>query len=160
MSRLKSSSGWILVFLLSIIPFILWIFAPKINAPFGSLQNSLVSFGEIFALIGLTMFSINLILATRLRFLEDLFDGLNKVYENHNIIGQIAFILLLFHPLLLLPRYASNIKETFSFLFFSDLWSHNFGIIALWLMIILIILTLYLKPKYNFWKITHKFFGV
>ncbi|HED05696.1 MAG TPA: hypothetical protein ENI61_03320 [Ignavibacteria bacterium] len=160
MNKYKVNSGWLTVILLSVIPFILWIFAPKADVPFANFQNSLISFGEIFGLVGLVMFSITLILASRLKFLEPLFGGLNRIYEKHNILGQISFILLLFHPLLLLPRYASNIKETSSFLFFSGLWARNFGIIALWMMIILIILTLYLRPKYNLWKNIHKFFGV
>jgi predicted ferric reductase len=160
MQKLKLNKGWIIVFLLLTIPILLWIITPKIDFPFSSLQNSLASLGEIFGLLGIVMFSINFILATRLHFIEKLFNGLNNVYKKHAFLGQLAFILLLFHPLLLLTRYASNFKEAFSFLFLSDLWARNFGIFALWMMIFLIILTLYLKPKYNIWKITHKFFGL
>jgi len=89
-----------------------------------------------------------------------LFNGLNNVYKKHNILGQYAFIMLLFHPLLLLPRYAASNKEAAAFLFFSSDFARNFGIFSLALMILLIVLTLYLKPKYNLWKITHKFFGL
>jgi len=160
MRKLKLNAGWITVILLSIIPIIFWSLTPKIDSLFVNVQNTIISLGEIFGLVGIVIFSLNFILATRLSFIEKLFDGLNNVYKKHNLLGQLAFILLLFHPLFLLPRYASNLKEGASFLFLSNLWPRNFGIIALWTIIFLIVLTLYIRPKYNIWKITHKFFGV
>jgi len=160
MRKIKLNAGWIIVILLSIIPIIFWFLTPKIDSPFSSIQNIIISLGEISGLVGIVMFSLNFILATRLSFIEKLFDGLNNVYKKHDFLGQLAFILLLFHPMFLIPRYASNLKEGASFLFFSNLWARNFGIIALSIMVLLIVLTLYLRPKYNLWKITHKFFGV
>jgi len=105
------------------------------------------------------MFSLNFILATRLHFIEKLFNGLNNIYQKHSLLGQIGFILILFHPLFLIPKYASTFKGALSFLWISNSLARNLGILALMIMIILIILTLYLRPKYNIWKITHKFFG-
>ncbi len=159
MQKLKLDKGQFIIFLLSLLPIIFWIFTPKLDLFFSNLQTGLVGFGEIFGLVGMVLFSLNIILATRLPIIEKLFGGLSNIYKKHDFLGQLAFVLLLFHPLLLLPRYASNIKGVFSFLFFSDLWARNFGIFALWIMLLLIVLTLYLRPKYNIWKITHKFFG-
>ncbi|MEK7072713.1 MAG: FAD-binding oxidoreductase, partial [Patescibacteria group bacterium] len=39
-------------------------------------------------------------------------------------------------------------------------WPKNLGLLSLSLMILLVVLTLYLRPKYNIWKITHKFLGL
>jgi predicted ferric reductase len=160
MQKSKLNIGWIIVILLSVMPVVFWFFTPSVNSSFNTTQNIIISLGEMFGMVGIVMFSFNFILAARLPFVEKLFGGLNRVYKKHNFLGQLALILLLFHPLFLLPKYSSSFLEAVNFLFLSDLWARNFGIIALWLMIFLIILTLYLRPKYNIWKITHKFFGL
>ena len=160
MRKLKLNVGWIIVISISVIPIILWFLTPRPNFVFGSFQNIITSSGEIFGLVGLVMFSLNFVLAARLFFIEQLFNGLNNVYQKHDLLGQTAFILLLFHPLLLIPRYSTNLKEAASFLFFSSSWARNLGIIALRIMLNLIILAIYLRPKFNLWKITHKFFGL
>jgi len=160
MRKLKQNIGWNLVSLLAVLPIIIWIFTPKINPPFTGISNISASLGELFALVGIVMFSLNLILSTRLHFIEDLFNGLNNVYKKHNLLGQLAFILLLFHPLFLLPRYSSSLKESATFLFISGSWARNLGIFSLGTMLVLIVFTLFLRPKYNLWKITHKFFGL
>ena len=160
MRKLKQNIGWNLVSLLAVLPIIIWLFTPKINPPFSSISNISASLGALFALVGIVMFSLNFILSTRLHFIENLFNGLNNVYKKHNLLGQLAFILLLFHPLFLLPRYSSSLKEAATFLFISGSWARNLGIFSLGKMLVLIVLTLFLMPKYNFWKITHKFFGL
>ena len=159
MRNSKVNLGWLLVFLLSIIPVVIWFKIPKIDPPFGDSQATLASLGELFGLVGIILFSINLLLATRLPFIEVLFNGLNDAYNKHSFIGQLALMLLLFHPLLLLSRYADSWREASNFLFIGDSPARNFGIMALWLMVGLIILALYLRPKYDLWKITHKLFG-
>ncbi len=158
--KLKKNQGWILVILLSIIPFLLWLTTSKLDPPLENIKTLSASLGEILGLTGIVLLSLNFILASRLPFIEKLFYGLNNVYKQHNTIGQLAFIFLLFHPLLLIARYATNSTEAAKFLLPSQIWSRDYGNIALGVMIILIILTLYLQPKYNIWKITHKFFGL
>ena len=160
MYKLKQNMGWNLVILFSILPVIIWIFTPKIGPIFSDVSTLSASIGELFGLVGIVMFSLNFILATRLHFIEKLFNGLNNVYQKHNLLGQTAFILLLFHPLLLAPRYSSTLKEAASFLWISDSLGRNLGIFALITMLLLTTLTLYLRPKYNIWKTTHKFFGL
>ncbi|MFA6534487.1 MAG: ferredoxin reductase family protein, partial [Patescibacteria group bacterium] len=94
-------------------------------------------------------------------FLEKYFHGLDKIYENHSRLGQIALILLLAHPLFLLPKYTSGDWQYAAvWLLPSANWAQNWGWFSLALMIGLLILTLYLRPKYNLWKLTHKFLGL
>ncbi len=155
---MKFKKGDIYIILISIIAFVLWLF-PK---DFIDLQlaSVLIYLGELCGILGLLLFSINFILTTRFKFLENWFNGLNNVYKRHNILGQISFIFLLLHPLFLLPKYTFSFSDVFKFLFLSSDWNKNFGILSLWLMILLIILTLYLRPKYNVWFFIHKFFGL
>ncbi len=160
MKNKEKKNGVYLIILFLIFPIIfLYFIQYKYIIPF-SFENIIVTLGELFGLIGIVMFSINLILSARFSFINKLFHGLSDIYKKHNILGQIAFILLLFHPILLLPRYTPSLLDAFSFLFIGDSLAINLGIVSIWLMIILIILTLFLKPKYNIWKITHKFFGL
>jgi len=58
-----------------------------------------------------------------------------------------------------LPKYSYDLPSAAKFLLLSSDWAINFGILALWSFILLIILTLYMRPKYNIWKWTHKLMG-
>lgn len=152
--------GWSLVILLSLFPIVLWFLAPSYTARFSDISTSMSNLGQIFGLVGATSFAINLILSTRLPFVEKLFFGLNIVYKRHSYLGQIAFLLLILHPLLLIPKYANDsFYQAALFLLPSGNLAINFGWFALVGMIVLIVLTIFIPIKYNFWKVTHKFFG-
>lgn len=156
-----SHLGWPLVFALSFFPVLLWGLAPSLVLRFDSGLHFFTSLGQIFALSGTSMFALNFILGARLKFLEKYFDGQNRVYERHNQLGQIALIFLLFHPLFLLPKYAGgSFGGAALFLLPNSNLPQTLGWVALVMMILLIVLTLYLRPKYNMWKWTHKFFGL
>ena len=159
MKEIRKNLGNILIIVFLLFPIIIWSITPRIDPIFTDFRTVLISFGELSGIIGIIMFSINLILTTRLHFIEILFDGLNNIYSKHNLLGQISFVLLLFHPLLLLPRYSSSLKEASTFFLIWDSLALDLGIFSLAIMFFLIILTLFLRPKYNLWKITHKFFG-
>ncbi|MBU2566597.1 ferric reductase-like transmembrane domain-containing protein [Patescibacteria group bacterium] len=159
MKKAKYFDAWVIALVVSFLPVIIWIFAPSFTPRLGDLNIVLKSVGQIVALIGVAMFAVNLILSARLKIFDDYFGGLNKLYEKHNLLGQIALILLLAHPLLLIPTYASSYAGAASFLLPSDDWEKTLGILALATMIGLIVITLYLRPKYNIWKWTHKFLG-
>jgi len=157
----KSNFGWVLVLALSLFPVILWLLSSPFSSRFNGFAGSAASFGQVFGLVGAAMFAVNLILSTRLRFVEKIFFGLNRVYYRHSQLGQVAFMLLLFHPLFLLPKYAGgSFFQAALFLLPGSNWPINFGWLALAGMILLIVATLYLPLRYNFWKVTHKFLGL
>jgi predicted ferric reductase len=124
---------------------------------FFDLTATATSLGQIFGLLGLALFSVNLILASRLKILDNFFYGLNVVYDYHRQIGALAFSLLLFHPLLLAVSYLqlSLLSAAQFFIPGYDL-TITYGIISLSLMIILLGLTFYGALKYQNWKFTHK----
>jgi len=105
MPKIKNNLGWVIFIVLSLVPVVFWYFLKPINARFVSLTTSLTSLGQITGLVGMAMFSLTLVLSARLKFLENYFGGLNKVYIAHHIFGSIAFILLLFHPLILAGKF-------------------------------------------------------
>lgn len=153
--------GWFIVLVLCLTPVVLWIQSPAFAPRFGSFSDGMADLGRIFGLVGVAMFSINLILSAHLHFVEKLFNGLNKVYIKHAFFGKTAVILVLLHPLFLLARYSGGtFSGAINFLSFGPFWPKTWGQISLIIFIALIVLTLYLRPKYNIWKWTHKFMGL
>jgi len=161
MIRIKNNLGWLIIIFLSLLPIIFWYFSkPIISARFVNSTVALTSLGQITGLVGMAMFSLTLILSSRLKFLENYFGGLNKIYITHHLFGSTAFILLLFHPLILAGKFAQvSIRSAALFLLPSSDWPINFGIIALLLMMILLVLTFFIKLPYQIWKFSHKFLG-
>lgn len=154
----KIYQAFILLFFITSIPIWLWLRVQTITA--GNVGSLVAGIGELAGIVGTVLFSLTLALSARPTFLEKIFGGLNKLYDYHSKIGQIAFVLLLIHPLLLLSRYATNIQSAAEFFSLSGNWQQNFGIISLYLSIVVIVMTLYLRPKYHIWKFIHKFLGL
>lgn len=161
MFRIKNNFGWWIFIVLSLLPVALWYFLKPISTRFINLTTTLNSFGQITGLTGMAMFALTLVLSARLKFLENYFGGLNRVYIAHHIFGSIAFILLLFHPLILAGKFAQvSIRSAALFLLPGTDWPINFGIIALFLMMLFLILTFFVKLPYQVWKFSHQFLGI
>ncbi|MFZ1801904.1 MAG: ferric reductase-like transmembrane domain-containing protein [Candidatus Saccharimonas aalborgensis] len=172
--------GWGITILLCIIPVVLWHNAHPlsyIKRP----EQVMLALGQVTGLIGTVMYALNLLYATRLRFLEYLFGGLNRVYIAHHLLGGLALIMLSFHPLMLALRFVStDIKQAALLLvpngifplqaLFDDghifhqsvlqQWAIFFGIIAFWGMVALLLITFFIKLPYRLWLFTHRFLGV
>jgi len=155
---MRKKLGVITIIILSIIPLVSWSLMEPLKYRFFNLVGTMTSLGQMAGILGLTLFSINLILSARIKVLEKFFQGLSNVYSYHKVIGQVSFGLLLLHPLFLLVSYLSvSFKVALKFLTpFNDI-SVTYGSISLSLMIVLMALTLYVKLKYHIWKMSHKF---
>lgn len=127
---------------------------------FVSFQNPWLFTSQLFSLIGTVLLCFTFVLGSRARFLEGIFGGLDKVIKIHHMLGGISFVLLLHHPLFLavsaLPSYSLAAK----YLFFSNTASYNYGVIALYGMILLLLLTLVVSLPYDIWIRTHDMFGI
>jgi len=153
---MKKNSGVISIIILTLIPLILWY--PEVTKPL-TLRN----LSQALALSGTVLFSLNFVLSGRLKSLESYFGGLNKIYLVHHLIGQIALIFLLFHPVFLGFYYLGVSAQAAFSILFPTLWGGYatwFGIAAILSLTILLFLTLYVKLPYHIWKATHKFIGV
>lgn len=100
------------------------------------------------------------ILATRFRPVEHLFGGLDQVYKAHRVIGETAFFLIFLHPIFLAVARADSLSGFARYLWFSDDWARNTGILALAAFAVLVALSIYWKIPYNKWKRTHDLFGL
>jgi len=157
---LENSGLWILG-IFSATPLLLWIFTAPLIPQISNLNVLIISMGNVAGLCGFAMFSLVIILSSRLKIFDKLFRGINESYTVHHTLGGLAFCLLLFHPLLLAFGYFStSFKGMAQFLLPGAYWSQNFGIIGLSLMIAALVITFYAKLKYQIWKFTHKFMGV
>src|SRR5437763_1467495 len=103
--RIFRHTGWWFLGALCLVPVVMWAVMLPLSDRFGSPVTTVQSIGQVAALVGLSMFSFNLLLSTRIKFFEDLFGGLNKVFIAHHIIGGLALIALLIHPLMMAFRY-------------------------------------------------------
>ncbi len=173
---LEKYGGWIIIWIASFLPVVWWLGINGFSA-FGSGYGVFSSLGKLFGLIGFVLYAINLLLAVRHRWLESFFQGLNRVYIAHHITGGLALALVVFHPFFLALRAIDfKIIETFgdsarflwirtidtsgTYLEVQDAVSINAGIIAFWGMVVLLILTFFIKLPYRFWLFTHRFLGV
>lgn len=155
-----SGIGWLLTIISCIVPALFLAF----DAP-GKFANStqiLVILSMISATIGLNLYVLNVLLATRLKFIEDWFGGLNKVYIAHAIIGSASLSFIMLHPVLLAISYLPLGIHAAAGLFVPSLTYiyTAFGIFALGLMLVLLFLTLYVHLPYRVWLASHKYLGI
>jgi len=157
-----SKTGWLLLTGLIIVPFALWATFQPLGERFGTTYLTLTSIGRLVGIASMVCFSLNIILTARLKFIETLFGGLNKVYIAHHIIGGLALVVILTHPLVLALRTmtVSPHDAALQLLPFTTDTMMTVGILSLWLFITLMILTLYVKLPYKTWLLTHKFMGL
>ena len=157
----KRNSGWYIFPFLSVSPLVPWAMSIPLHYRFADLYSVFTSLGDIMGLVGITMFSLTLVLSARLSLFEDFFGGMNKVYIAHHLFGGLALVFLLFHPLFL-----AFSKATISWRAASEFltpniadWSIMFGMSGLLFLMALLILTFFVKIPYHIWKWTHKFLG-
>jgi predicted ferric reductase len=154
--KIKSIVGWVILLGISFIPAVLLLALGP--GDYSSITHTL---GQIAGLIGMTMFALTFVLSCRFHIVDSMFDGLDKTYAVHSVIGATSLILILAHPILLVMNFIpDNINLAAKYLLPNKYWSVNYGIIALLGMVLLLVVTMYGKLKYNHWKISHKFFGL
>lgn len=150
------------VYLLSLLTIIFWAYAKwPLELTLGDSYSIYLYLGQISGLVGMTLFSINLILAARIKFLENLFKGLNEEYKKHHQIGGISFILMMVHPVFLLfSRMTVSLEYARGLILPGNDFNIDLGIISLLFSMSLLIITFYTKLPYQIWRLTHKFMGL
>lgn len=155
---IKNKATPILLVVLVLAPIFRWFYLEPMALRFADFTQTMTSFGQIFGLLGMILFSINLIISNRSKFFDRIFVGLHRFYFIHKWLGTLAFSFLLFHPLFLAIKFLSiSTKDAAMFLIPGANLPVTFGIIALLGMIIVLGITFYLKVKYHVWRFSHKF---
>lgn len=158
---LKNNLGWILVWVLASLPILIWLLMKPLSLRFENSSLIFRSLGQLAGLLGMALLSLNFILAARFKFLDRWFNGLNRVYQKHHLVGGLAFGLLLFHPTFLILQFLLvSLSAAFNFTFLFGSWPLFFGKLALLIFAGLLVITFYLNFKYNVWKNTHQYLGL
>lgn len=108
---------------------------------------------------GLFTLSWTYILAIRHPWIERLFGGLDKQYTLHHALGAISFLLLFHHPIFLIIRQLPS-NMLWTYLVPAGIFSYTLGMIALYTLLLLIVLTLFVDMPYKVWKQTHEWMGI
>ncbi len=158
MTKYIGRTGPVILSILAIIPLFWW----WSHANFSTFSRASLALGQATALIGYCLYCLNFVISARLKVIEPVFAGLPRAYIWHHLTGATAFVLILYHPLLITLSYASISLPAAVNLLWPDVQNLPvyLGIIALLLMILLLVLTLFVKLEYDFWKKTHQYLGL
>ncbi|MDH2429672.1 ferredoxin reductase family protein [Sphaerisporangium sp. TRM90804] len=131
----------------------LWLVLPPAAAGPHAVRQVL---GEFVASTAVLLFSVTLVLATRARFLEPYFGGLDRMYRAHRRTGQAGFLLLTAHVALIPWTLGSPGGTPSGFIAFA-------GIAILVLLTVgprLALVRRVVTLNYRGWRHTHKFIGL
>lgn len=154
---MKIKIGLFLTWLFLAITVILFVAAKFTGSGF---VTSWLLVSQLFSLVGVTLLCLSFVLSSRWRFVETWFGGLDKVYRLHHLLGGLAFVLLLHHPIFLILEVLPDLNFAWKYLWLSSLLPYNWGILSLYSMTLMLILTLLINLPYSLWKKTHEFMGL
>lgn len=127
---------------------------------YGIPRISYLDAAKLTALLGAVLISWEFILSTRSVVIEELFGGLDNVYKVHHWVGKYGFILVLLHPIMLaIKSFLASSNISIYFLPTGPV-PYAMGVWAIYLFIILLIVTIFLKIEYHLWKFTHNLMGI
>jgi predicted ferric reductase len=153
--------GPLLLVSLCATPLVLWSLAEPLDARFQGRYQTLASIAVLLALAGTVAFALNLVLGARLRPVEALFGGLERMYRAHRLNGQIAFLLLLGHVAFILASRATISTSTaLDLLRPSAGWTVFAGVLAFAGMVVAIVLTLFVRMGHELFVYVQRSFGI
>jgi predicted ferric reductase len=159
--RLVGLRGPLLLLSLCATPLVLWAFAEPLDVRFQGRYQTLTSIAVLLALAGTVAFALNLVIGARLRPVEALFGGLERMYKAHRLNGQIAFLLLLGHVVFILAGRASISTSTaLDLLRPSAGWTVFAGVVAFSGMVVAIVLTLFVRMGHELFVYVQRSFGI
>jgi len=149
------SIGTLVIFFLLLSPIIIWLsYTPT------SIKNPIIALAKVNAFLAISTLSINFFLSTRLTFFEKMFNGLDRMYRVHKVIGRISFIFILLHPIFLIISRYPNFSIIQTYILPLGSTEVAAGVLAVYLFLILLSLTVAIKVPYHWWHNSHKFFGI
>ena len=159
--RLVAFRGPLLLVSLCATPLVLWAFTQQLDIRFQGRYLTLTSIAVLLALAGTSAFALNLVLGARLRPVEALFGGLERMYKAHRLNGQVAFLLLLGHVVLILASRATISTATaLDLLRPSAGWTVFAGVLAFAGMVVVIVLTLFVRLGHELFVYVQRSFGI
>ena len=153
--------GPLLLISLCATPLVIWAFTQPLDIRFQGRYLTLTSLAVLLALAGTSAFALNLVLGARLRPIEALFGGLERMYKAHRLNGEIAFLLLLGHVVLILASRATISTSTaLDLLRPSAGWTVFAGVLTFAGMVVAIVLTLFVRLGHELFVYVQRSFGL
>ena len=147
--------GALIFWFLAISPIIIWLsHDPE------SVRDPWVAGAKTCAFLAISTLSINYILAVRWSVLENLFGGLDRMYRVHKAMGRSSLIFMILHPVFLGISKIPDWETILTYVIPIGPWEVSAGVIALYIFVILITLTVAVRISYHLWHISHKFLGI
>jgi predicted ferric reductase/mono/diheme cytochrome c family protein len=142
------------------VPLVLWARSAPLDARFTGSFSTLESIAVLCAFAGTSAFALNLVLGARLRFVESLLGGLDRMYKAHRVNGQVAFALLLGHVTLIVASRATVSSDTALELLGPGAgWTVFTGVLAFGAMTVAIVLTLFARLGHEAFVYVQRAFG-
>jgi predicted ferric reductase/mono/diheme cytochrome c family protein len=158
--KLASLRGPLVLVVLCAVPLVLWARSGPLDPRFDGSFATLESIAVLSAFAGTSAFALNLVLGARLRFVEALFGGLDRMYRAHRVNGQVAFALLLGHVALILASRATVSTDTALDLLGPGTGRTVFvGVLAFAAMTVAILLTLFVRLGHEVFVYVQRAFG-
>jgi predicted ferric reductase len=159
--RLLGLRGPLLLISLCATPLVIWALTQPLDVRFQGRYLTLSSIAVLLALAGTSAFALNLVLGARLRPVETLFGGLERMYKAHRLNGQIAFLLLLGHVVFILASRATiSMSTALDLLEPSAGRTVMAGVLAFAGMLVAIVLTLYVRMGHELFVYVQRSFGI
>jgi predicted ferric reductase len=160
-SRMAALRGPLVLAVLCAVPIALWAGSVSLETRFDGRFATLSSLAVLAAYAGTAAFALNLVLGARLRPVAALFGGLERMYDVHRRNGQIAFLLLLAHVVLMLASRATiSTSLALDLLKPSAGWTVFAGVLAFTGMTVAIVLTLFARLGHELFVYVQRSFGI
>ncbi|MDQ3014522.1 MAG: ferric reductase-like transmembrane domain-containing protein [bacterium] len=142
-------------------PLVLWLADLGLQLDFTDFYSAMTTIGKIAGLVGVCLFASNIFLSGRYTFVDKLFGGLDRVYLFHRRIGISAFLLLTLHVLTMTIRtWQDSFRSVIDSAFDVTDTTINHGRFGYYGLLVVIIITLFVRLKYERLKRIHTFMGV
>ena len=153
--------GPLLLAALCAVPVVLWLSSVSLDERFRGTYASLTSVAVLLAVAGTTAFALNFVLGARLRVVEALFGGLERMYRAHRLNGELAFALLLGHVVLVLAgRWTISPDAALRLLGPGAGWTVFAGVLAFAATTVALVLTLFARLGHEIFVYVQRAFGV
>ena len=149
------SIGSLMIFILLFSPIIIWLsYNPS------SIRNPIIALAKFNAFMAISTLSINFFLSTRFKLFDKIFNGLDKMYRVHKVIGRISLFFIILHPFFLMVSNYQNLDVVLTYILPIGPFEIAIGVISVYIFLILLSLTVAINLPYSWWHNSHKIFGI
>lgn len=126
----------------------------------GDTADPIYELGTSLGFWGFLLFGLNFVLATRWRWVERLFGGLDRVYSLHGLLGRWTLVLILLHLGVLTAQALPDWGLAATYVVPGLDLSYTLGGAGVLLLTLLVAATLWVRFPYERWLASHRWMGL